>query len=410
MAVIGLAEWVDEFSGAGWLWYIKRLSANDTLASGSHQAGPYVPKAILFRIFPSLQQSLEENPRVSIPLYLDSHPDIRTVTAIWYNNKLRGGTRNEARLTNFGGRRSALLDPESTGALAVFSFGLAADAQAEACHVWVCRDAIEEEFIEASIGVIEPGEWRLWSQDAALQLGLFAEPERRGTCQLAPDELPSGWLEHFPSGLEIVQKALELCPDNGRSVDERLMQRRDCEYALFLSLEEALVMPRLAEGFGTVQAFIDYAQSVLQRRKARAGRSLELHLRQIFVEEGLVEGRHFAYQPETESGKRPDFIFPSETAYKDPYFSAQGLAMLAVKTTCKDRWRQVLNEAARIPHKHLFTLQEGVSENQFDEMTQAGIQLVVPASLHPKYPQAVQTHLLTLESFLAEMRLLTFSA
>ena len=27
-------------------------------------------------------------------------------------------------------------------------------------------------------------------------------------------------------------------------------------------------------------------------------------------------------------------------------------SMLGVKTTCKDRWRQVLSEADRIPQKH----------------------------------------------------------
>lgn len=30
--------------------------------------------------------------------------------------------------------------------------------------------------------------------------------------------------------------------------------------------------------------------------------------------------------------------------------------MLAVKTTCKDRWRQILNEADKIHQVHLFTL------------------------------------------------------
>ena len=71
---------------------------------------------------------------------------------------------------------------------------------------------------------------------------------------------------------------------------------------------------------------------------------------------------------------------PPKADYQDPGFPATRLRMLAVKTTCKDRWRQVLNEAARIPAKHLLTLQEGVSENQFREMTESGVRLVVPNS------------------------------
>lgn len=101
---------------------------------------------------------------------------------------------------------------------------------------------------------------------------------------------------------------------------------------------------------------MERAHSILQRRKSRAGRSLELHTRQIFVEERLREGEHFSYQPESEPNKSPDFLFPSEAAYKDASFPASKLRMLAVKTTCKDRWRQVVKEVDRIPTKHLLTL------------------------------------------------------
>ncbi len=80
--------------------------------------------------------------------------------------------------------------------------------------------------------------------------------------------------------------------------------------------------------------------------------------------------------------------------------------MLAVKTTCKDRWRQILNEAERIPVKHLFTLQEGVSENQFIEMTEAGVRLVVPKALHKSYADPIRPHLQEFESFLGDVRLL----
>lgn len=78
--------------------------------------------------------------------------------------------------------------------------------------------------------------------------------------------------------------------------------------------------------------------------------------------------------------------------------------MLAVKTTCKDRWRQILNEADLIAEKHLLTLQEGVSLTQFAEMQNAGVKLVVPAGLIKKYPREVQPHLQSLKSFIDDMR------
>ncbi len=81
--------------------------------------------------------------------------------------------------------------------------------------------------------------------------------------------------------------------------------------------------------------------------------------------------------------------------------------MLAVKTTCRDRWRQVMSEADRIADKHLLTLQQGVSENQFREMVEARVQLVVPARLFESFPKSVRLHLQTLESFIGDVRLLT---
>jgi hypothetical protein len=78
--------------------------------------------------------------------------------------------------------------------------------------------------------------------------------------------------------------------------------------------------------------------------------------------------------------------------------------MLAVKTTCKDRWRQILNEASRIPRKHLLTLQEGVSEGQYAEMLEAQVVLVVPSPLHDKYPRSVRSQLLTVQDFVDRVR------
>ena len=130
-------------------------------------------------------------------------------------------------------------------------------------------------------------------------------------------------------------------------------------------------------------------------------------MRAIFIEEGMEQDKDFSYDCESESGKKPDFIFPSEAAYKNTAYSATKLRMLAVKTTCKDRWRQILNEADRIGTKHLLTLQEGVSENQYQEMAQASVRLVIPEPLIVRYPKKVQPELQTLESFMGDVRLLS---
>jgi len=403
-----LTEWLEEHGGPGFVWYVKRLSGNDTLANQSHQAGPYIPRDFLFRIFPALARQEIKNPDILFDLYIDSHADYRKVRAIWYNNKFHGnpkGGRNETRVTGFGGGASALLDPESTGALTVFAFRTAEPPSISECHVWVCRHETEEDLVEDRIGPIEPGKWLIWPPSQGLLFADMSAPVRT-SCWLEQSEIPAAWLARFPSGAEIIRKAVELRDDSSLDPDRRLLRRRECEFEIFRSVEQAIELPNITAGFADVDSFIARAQTILQRRKARSGHSLELHARQIFVEERLVEGTHFSHQPESDPGKRPDFLFPSAAAYRDPAFPADRLRMLAVKTTCRDRWRQILNEADRVPAKHLLTLQEGVSETQFGEMTRAGVQLVVPLGLTDKFPRSVQPHLQTLESFIGDVRLL----
>jgi EcoRII C terminal len=54
-------------------------------------------------------------------------------------------------------------------------------------------------------------------------------------------------------------------------------------------------------------------------------------------------------------------------------------------------------------------VQEGVSETQFREMMQAGVQLVVPAGLTDRFPGLVQPHLQSLDSFIADVLRLSAS-
>lgn len=405
MATANVSDWMERFSPPAFVWYVKRLSGNDTLANGTHQAGPYLPSALVFSLFPELHKPEVKNPDKIVQLSVDSHADVREVRAIWYNNRFHGNPRSgrdETRLTGFGGKSSALLNPENTGALAVFAFGKIDDAAETSCHIWVCRNRDEEDLVEDQVGPIEPGKGLAWPPS---QSGLFRRPRlQRANCWLSSAEIPDQWRVTFPSGAEIVRKSIELRSERLLAPDERLIRRRACEYEIFQSVEEAFEMPHILGGFSSIESFVARAQTILQRRKARSGRSLELHAKAIFVEESLVEGQDFAHQPESEPGKKPDFLFPSMAAYRDPAFPESRLRMLAVKTTCKDRWRQILNEADRIPNKHLLTLQEGVSETQFAEMRRAGVTLVVPKPLRRSFAKVIQPHLVSLEDFIRDAR------
>jgi len=78
--------------------------------------------------------------------------------------------------------------------------------------------------------------------------------------------------------------------------------------------------------------------------------------------------------------------------------------MLAVKRTCRDRWRQVLTEADRIDQKHLFTFQPGISEHQTAEMYGAGVRLVLPQSLFSSFTDRQIPYLINLGDFIEYVR------
>jgi hypothetical protein len=130
------------------------------------------------------------------------------------------------------------------------------------------------------------------------------------------------------------------------------------------------------------------------------GHSLENHIAAIFDCYALPYERGAM----TEHGQKPDFLFPSAAVYDAALAGDAQLLMLGAKSTCKDRWRQVLAEAVKIPRKHLLTLEPGISEPQTAQMDAAALQLVVPVPIHGTYTAAQQTWLWSLGQFIAEVR------
>lgn len=189
--------------------------------------------------------------------------------------------------------------------------------------------------------------------------------------------------------------------DPKEDADAALMAWIEQEELLFRRLERHIVDERLRSGFleddvADVDGFLSFSLSVQNRRKSRAGQSLENHLETLFAANGL----RFARGVETENRNKPDFLFPSQKEYRDSAFPAEKLTMLGAKSTLKDRWRQVLNEAIRIKSKHLITLEPGISQHQTDQMQVSSLQLVIPERLHKTYRPVQQKWLMTLKDFL----------
>lgn len=82
MPLLDLPDWIEEQSGTNAVWFVKRLSANDTGASGGHQAGPYIPKGFILDVFPSMDRPNAVNPDKYFDLFVDSHSDSRNARAV----------------------------------------------------------------------------------------------------------------------------------------------------------------------------------------------------------------------------------------------------------------------------------------------------------------------------------------
>ena len=187
--------------------------------------------------------------------------------------------------------------------------------------------------------------------------------------------------------------------------DRTLIRWFDMEEKLFFLLEQYTIRERLKKGFFNendvdVDGFVKFSLSVQNRRKSRAGLSLENHICALLNANGIA----YSHTPVTENRSKPDFIFPDIKCYKDNMFPANKLYMLGAKSTCKDRWRQVLAEADRIERKHLLTLEPAISSYQTDEMSDKKLQLVIPSSIQKTYTEKQQAWLFSVADFLCEVR------
>lgn len=193
--------------------------------------------------------------------------------------------------------------------------------------------------------------------------------------------------------------------------DEALMAWMEQEEYLFRIFERHLVADRLEKGFGTkgndVDEFINYSLSIQNRRKSRVGHAFESHLEAIFSSSAIRFERGRTKRQVTENNSKPDFIFPSFSCYHDSNYPSDRLFLLGAKTTCKDRWRQVLSEGARVSKKHLVTMEAAISKAQTDEMKAHQLQLVVPRKIQSTFSKDQVSDLQDLSQFIVDVKVRT---
>ncbi|UYH54617.1 type II restriction endonuclease [Qipengyuania sp. SS22] len=391
----------DYFAGVA----VKRLSAVETSPTTSNQhefngSGP-------------LRRLFGDDDQKNIParyIWLGREQEAVTTDSIltWYDARRQHPTRTEYRLYYPDNEVTGMMQAGDVLFIALCRDGTAmviitpVDSTIQNQLVWLfgLEDQPEFEFTVQEIAGTSNPDLDFATRYILDELGI--EPEEPEADRL--DELIEQFGMVFPTtkNFSEIARSAVTDVDPADDPDGALLDWLDMEEQLFRRLERRIVAERIASGFNApegadVDGFLSFSLSVQNRRKSRAGQSLEHHLEAIFVANSI----RYARGAETENRNKPDFLFPGQEHYHDPAFPAAKLTMLGAKSTLKDRWRQVLSEAERIENKHLLTLEPGISENQTSEMQAKQLQLVLPRQLHGSFRSAQQTWLMDVSEFLS---------
>lgn len=363
--------------------FCRFITANDTGQNGSHQAGFYIPKCASSLLFDEAGVRGENKDKFVTICWNNAFTTESRF--IYYGT----GTRNEYRITRFG-RDFLFFRDENIGDLLVIA---REDEYKYSGFVLHGDDDIETFLAYFNIS----------TERTNNLIRVENETQTKGYISALFNEIVEK-SNDFPDTHSMSEHA-RTCFNKANHVgkeyinthpDSILLSWIDAEYSLFHLFEEKFYRKVYRKPFSSCQALIDGANTILNRRKARAGKSLEHHLSALFTFANLK----FEEQVRTEGNKRPDFIFPDGKSYHDFSFPADDLVFLGAKTTCKDRWRQVLNEADRIGHKYLFTLQQGISLNQINEMKDECLTLVVPEAHINSFDKRSLGNIKSLDSFI----------
>ena len=323
----------------------------------------------------------------------------------WYDSRLSDPSRSEWRLYYGDGTTSAeagdlfaLIRRESDGRLAVVVAPSGSTWEQQVRTIF--GNALDPggSFNAIELGSV-PNLYAVTATELFELLGWGDEPGPITDAPFAEEALAQFGLR-FPSSITFSRFIQDRVVISADEPDEALLTWWNAEEAHFREHERRIVDEQLAAGFDDVDALLTFSLSVHNRRRVRAGLAFENHIRTILERNGL---RH-SFKTRITGDGEPDFLFPGIDEYSDLAFNGAHLTMLAAKTTCKDRWRQVLQEAPRIERKHLCTLEPAISTAQLTEMADHLLTLVAPTAVVESYSVPPGYEVLTLADFIQLVR------
>lgn len=397
-------QWSDiqRWIGKSHQLFIKKLSRNDCgWAEGpenGHQNGVYIPRPIReSNFFPLLKNVNPKKPHIfeaQLEVLWAATGEIKTSNLKHYSNK-----GPEMHFTGVPKDEFAGLTPAS-----LLIGGILHEPAGKASHWFMVVDsAMEEvELIEAMFDLGADFHYGLFNPSDALKI------QKDETEQLIDElnhALKTGTLAAFiasvskmpapeilaaeAQGVFLQQNQIgDLSPYEMDAPGDAIMKiSRDIEYSLYKRAERryrAAEVIRIISGGGgdivssVVHGFPDLDATFLsasQHRKSRAGRSFEQHIARL-----LRDGRIAFEEQAVTGGRRPDFVLPSLAVLKTEKRTFEDAMVLSAKTTLRERWKQVVMEKFNCA-LFLATVDDRVSADAINDMSNQGIHLVVPESL-----------------------------
>lgn len=390
-------EWMERSSTL----LIKKLSRSDCIWAddpGPHECGVYIPQEIRESgFFPELKNLNVEKPHIfesPLPTIWPTTEETKTSNLRNYSNK-----GPEMHFTGVPKDEFSRLTPAS-----LLIGGVLRQPVGNIHHWFMTIDSatVAAELLESIFDLGTDFHHGLFDSADALKA------RKNETDQLIEElaaALESGSLHSFIASVSkmaepevlaaeaqrtyMAQQGIEtLNPYEMPSPGDAIMKiSRDIEYALYKRAEiryRAAEVIRIVTNGGT-----DHAASVVrsfpkldalflsasQQRKTRAGRSFEHHIARV-----LHDGRIRYEEQAITGGRRPDFVLPSVAVLTSMTRSLDEAMILSLKTTLRERWKQVPMEKFRC-ELFLATVDDRVSSEAVDGMQAHGIHLVVPESL-----------------------------
>lgn len=203
----------------------------------------------------------------------------------------------------------------------------------------------------------------------------------------------------WPRAERISRLAIQWTEDAGihpaRNPDDFLLSAHRTEQAVFQILERILTGSEHREMLADdpdLDRLLGFAMSVLNRRKSRAGKSVENILGELLSRAGIPAAAQFKHR-----GDVVDFAVDLPRGRR---------AIVEAKRTLKDRWKQIGGGE----DVFLVTLDSDLTGQAVKDIRGRGIRLAVPAPLQVDLGLALDQAPMTIAELLAELRSMAGSA